>query len=51
MNEELKSVLINCKRLIESEYGDRWKLLSNDSLIKQTMLGLNQVLDVTEEDT
>ena len=49
MNEEVKTVLLNCKRLIESEYGDHWQHLSNDSLIKQTMLGLNQVLGETED--
>lgn len=49
MNEEIKTVLLNCKKLIESEYGDHWQILSNDSHIKQTMLGLNRVLD--EDDT
>jgi len=44
MNDEVKQLLLDCQVLFEMEYGDKWKILSNDSKLKQTMLKLKEVL-------
>ena len=46
-----KELLKNCYELFTLEYGDKWKHFSNESLLKQTMIKLEEYLGENNEDS